>query len=205
MKLSDFFIGLYTFFAYILPGAVFLMIVLPGNLSECFDLGRESWKGKDWFVVFTFSYIAGHVIYGLSALSLAWSYEWIYLKSDILCNKKSKEYLENKKSKAGDLAGETEDLLRLITLKLVMNEPNVIEDLQQVKADSKLFRSLTLVFAVAALTFACNVEFGWAVVFFLLSFTSIARYWNRHKEHETRSYEYAIEYFEKAHNKTGYC
>lgn len=193
-KPSDFYVGVLDLFGILLPGAVATALLEPriGGLIFGSLVSRPSSEPAQWAAFLVIAYFLGHLIFLLGS----------YL--DPLYNKLRERFDPyDEKSAYQAATGIRNDLLTeqerkpLNTFQwsrsvLLAQCPAAAQDVQRLEADSKFFRSLMVVSALAGLMFftQCQlIEGGIAAVIVALCF---ARYYERRLKSTTQAYIHVV-------------
>ncbi len=169
-KPSDFFIGVIDFFAVLLPGASLVYLVQPLIVNSMLAPWSPGTATQGWVVFLVLAYIAGHLLHAIGS----------WLLDDYVYDKFYIPQWKSSHSRAAKLATQTDrsafppdseaakTLLARVYLTtkadplgsnyydwcladVRLNSPAGASEVDRNQADSKFFRSMVLVFLVAAL------------------------------------------------------
>ena len=182
-KPADFFIGVADLFAIVLPGALLsylsLRVATPKLVNTIPNAGAQGW------VAFALSsYLLGHFASLIGAFFLDPLYDITYLK--IFKNKVDADavYKEVSKFKYPLFKGATKNPTnyKWARASLRARHANAMQEIDRLEADSKFFRSVTVVLLILACGVACEIlwnpgflckassaEKTWGVVLWLVS------------------------------------
>jgi len=172
-KPGDFFLGLYEFFSILVPGALLLvsMTILSSKQVFAVDLSTVS----NWADFLLLSYLVGHFLQVPADVIDKQIYNRLYVKSwkrrkpDRLL-----DYATNLVKQTGrDSYGNIYDWA-YATVRVSSDEATL--EIDRLQADSKLFRSVAIVFLIITLMELSNESYFYAVLLFLLSLLSLFRY-----------------------------
>jgi hypothetical protein len=194
-KPADFFIGVMDFFSILMPGAVLTFLLLSWG-TPLFGglLPPPPGAAGKWIAFIVVSYVMGHLLHHIGGVLDKWMYDRLYVKKW--------------KRRAGEekLLRRTRELMR----KELRNDADITSafswassyvrtqsdaansELERGGADSKFFRSLSLVSLVAAASFASNASLlatGGALLLFAFS---LWRFCDRRWKNSQLTYQYFI-------------
>lgn len=161
-KPSEFYVGVLDFFAILLPGAIATAILQPkyGDLIIGPLINLPGDEAGPWAVFLVFAYFLGHLIFSLGSLM------------DPYYEKIRKKFYPDESGDAYPCATQIHDTMlqgneikALNTFQwarsvLISACPAAAEDVLRLEADSKFFRSLFVVFALAAILFFISGQSG---------------------------------------------
>jgi hypothetical protein len=186
-KPSDFYVGVVELFGVFLPGAA-LAFLFSADASALLN-GRILPKLSGGFEVavafLVVSYILGEGMDAVGSIVLDWFTDWAY--KDRKAKTSPKLMAEATKAREAML-GQNQDMVsgfRWSRTIVALMSPEGTRAIERLEAEAKFFRSLTLLFAIAAIKFFLSgaVAFGLgAIVFsgFALARTAVER-WQRNK------------------------
>lgn len=194
MKPSEFYVGVLDFFAILLPGAIATAILVPrygdlivGPLIP--DLASDAAK---WGTFLICAYFAGHLIF------LVGSYiDFLYgvlrerfspygNESAFQCATRIRDSIIDKDERK---ALNTFQWSRSVLISVC---PAAAEDVHRLEADSKFFRSLLVVFALAGMAFLFNRHWFEGSVAVALVAPCFARYYERRLKSTTQAYIHLV-------------
>lgn len=194
-KPADFLLGVMEFFAILMPGALLAFLLV--------DWGRSLFGGPlpslpdtsaNWMAFIVGSYVLGHLLHHLGFVMDKWVYDEVYVKrwkrrkgEDRLL-KKVRELLEMKLGTDAKIISAFSWAASYVRL----HSGAAAGELERGGADSKFFRSLSIVVIVAMALFAVEqlvLAFAGAIV--LLGF-SLWRFCDLRWKNSQLTYEYFI-------------
>ncbi|WP_281321819.1 hypothetical protein [Flavobacterium aestivum] len=190
LKPGDFFFGLMEFLAYIVPGFI-LCITLPIIKKYCvFDSLNIAENEATAFTLLSFiliSYILGHFIHHICAMALNPIYEIVYLKRKM---KKHASFINESEEVILKKLPVQIDLLKASEAYLRINHPNLIAELEKHEANSKLFRSLSLL----SLYLCFFSSLNWIIIssLIVISILSFNKFANQRWTHRYLVYQYFL-------------
>ena len=193
-KPNDLFVGILEFFAVLLPGAILAAISLP-ILSKFVFGSIIPLPGSDiakWAAFLVTSHFLGHFAF------FAGSYiDPLYNKIREWQNpyNNSSAYYSAKLVRDEFLTEQERKPLNTFQWSrsvLISTCPAAADDVHRLEADSKFFRSLLVVFAVAAAAFMYKEKFMEAGLSVLLLLPCFARYYERRLKSTTQAYIHVV-------------
>jgi len=197
-KPGDFLFGIIDFFAFLIPGMVFILTI-PGigeknifdsckylivNSTQKYNLPIEI----NLFSFIMLSYIAGHFIHYFSAMAFSWINTKTYQKYKY---HEYKSFIDDAKNIIETKIPLQSKHLRAADAYIRVNKPELIPQIEKHEGTSKLFRSLALLFIYLCFRYPelpMIVKVGF-IVFAILSFNRFAQQkWRR----ELLTYEYFV-------------
>jgi hypothetical protein len=193
-KPGDFFVGILDFFAILVPGAIATAILQPrfGHLVLGPLIAQPSSDAGLWVAFLVFAYFIGHLIFLLGS----------YI--DGLYNQLRQRLSPYDNESAYQCATRLRDTLiddaergALNTFQwsravLMASCPAAADDVSRLEADSKFFRSLLVVSALAAAVFASGGHGVEATVALVLMLPCFARYYERRLKSTTQAYIHVV-------------
>ncbi len=195
LKPGDLFFGLMEFLAFIIPGFI-LCATLPAivgfSVPDFLNIVVNDVTAFAWFFFVMISYISGHFIHHICAMTLNPIYEVSYLKWKL---KKHKSFISKSEATIEEKLSLQTDQLKAAEAYLKMNNPTIVPELEKHEANSKLFRSLCLL-CVYLCFFPC---LNWTVIISLIiiSVLSFTKYANQRWTHRYLVYQYFLISIEK--------
>lgn len=194
MKPSEFYVGVLDFFAILLPGAIVTAILLPrySDLIVGPLIPALPSDAAKWVAFLIFAYFAGHLIFLLGS----------YI--DPIYNILRKQFSPYSDESAFQCATRIRDSIidegeqkALNTFQwsrsvLISVCPAAAEDVHRLEADSKFFRSLLVVCALAAATFFFSRHWTEGSVALVLVAPCFARYYERRLKSTTQAYIHLV-------------
>ena len=190
LKPGDLFFGLMEFLAYIVPGFI-LCLTLPIYFKMDFPIDVNV-KIKNatvfsWFAFIMISYIMGHFIHHLCAITLNPLYKFTYLKYKL---KKHKSFITLAEQSIKDNLPMHSDYLRISEAYLKLNRPLLVAEIEKYEANSKLFRSLTVLGLY--LCFLPDLKLPAILLLLIVSILSFTKFANQRWTHRFAIYEYFL-------------
>ncbi|MEX8500750.1 MAG: hypothetical protein AB3X41_01975 [Leptothrix ochracea] len=193
-KPSDFFVGVLDFFAILLPGAIATAMlgprVGPWVLGPLID--KPSSEAVGWAMFLTAAYFLGHLIFLVGSWidrfynALRERFNPYGNESAYQCATRIRNSLVDPSEQK---ALNTYQWSRAV---LLAKCPAAAEDVHRLEADSKFFRSLLVVCALAAVLFIAEGRFLPAGVALVLALPCFARYYERRLKSTTQAYIHVV-------------
>ena len=194
MKPSEFYVGVLDFFAILLPGAIATAILIPryGDLIEgplILALTNDTAK---WVAFIICAYFSGHLIFLLGSYidslynMLRERFNPYGNESAFQCATRIRDSLINEAERK---ALNTFQWSRSVLIAIC---PAAAEDVHRLEADSKFFRSLLVVCALAATAFFVSGLWLEGLVALALVAPCFARYYERRLKSTTQAYIHVI-------------
>ncbi|MBZ4037454.1 hypothetical protein K6T82_22020 [Flavobacterium sp. 17A] len=188
-KPGDLFFGLMEFLAYIVPGFIFcvtLPLFFNCRIDDFCDLKNNQTSTFGWVSLTLVSYIVGHFIHHLSAIILNPLYTVTYLK----WRRKKHEYFitEMEKQINEKISISSGGPLEKAEAYIKVNNPTLIPELEKYQANSKLFRSLSLL--CIYLCFIPNINWWARMLLIPISYLSYHKFANQRWNHRALIYQY---------------
>jgi len=217
-KPSDFFLGIFDFFAVLLPGACFVYLLqFFSDYSTLTFLLPESLT-QNWVLFLVLAYIAGHFLHEFGGLLLDNSiYNNIYIrffrKNHYHTSKLIRDhaYSEDDSNTIQTLLGRVYLTNSIDTngtnyynwcySTLRISSSNGAKEVDRLQANSKFFRSLVFVFILAAALGIVKSLWLFFLVSIALTLFAIWRYCNLRWTATKRIYEYYLIYQLQKNNK----
>lgn len=188
VKPGDLFFGLMEFLAFIVPGFIlcvtlppYLFCQIPGFL----DITNEKATTFAWVTFIMVSYILGHFLHHVCALTLNPLYEVTYMKLKL---RKHQTFIESAENEIKSKLPFHSDYLKIAEAYLRVNNPALISDLEKHEANSKLFRSLCMLSLY--LCFYPHIHWTLRAILIIVSFLSFTKFANQRWRHRFLVYEY---------------
>lgn len=197
-KPGDYFIGVIGFFGTLLPGAagVALLDRYAGGSAIGVELGKLSdGDAVAWTVFLVAAYIFGNLFHAVGALldPLAERFRRLLMPWVFKGNESAFRSVRDLQAKILD-ANELESVNAYQWSRAILTarSPEAASDVYALEADSKLFRSLCVLFLVAGcVLMRAEVNQG-VLVALILAAGSFARYLERRVKANTQAYIYVI-------------
>ena len=194
MKPSEFYVGVLDFFAILLPGAIATAILIPryGDLIVgplILALTNDTAK---WVAFIICAYFTGHLIFLLGSYidslynSLRERFNPYGNESAFQCATRIRDSLIDEAERK---ALNTFQWSRSVLIAIC---PAAAEDVHRLEADSKFFRSLLVVCALAAVAFFVSGLWLEGLVALALVAPCFARYYERRLKSTTQAYIHVI-------------
>jgi len=194
MKPSEFYVGLLNFFAILLPGAIATAILLPryGDFVVGSLIPALSNDSTNLLAFLIFSYFLGHLLF-LVGSYIDYFYNILRKRinpydneSAFQCATRIKDALVDQSERK---ALNTFQWSRSVLISIC---PAAAEDVHQLEADSKFFRSLLVVCALAAIAFMLSSQWIESLIALVLVVPCFARYYERRLKSTTQAYIHVI-------------
>jgi hypothetical protein len=193
-KPSEFYVGILDFFAILLPGAIATAILAPrfGHLLLDRVIAAPQGEAGRWAAFLAVSYFVGHLIF------LAGSYiDRLYNSLRETFNPYGNESAYQCATRIRDLLIDETERKALNTFQwsrsiLIAKCPAAAEDVHRLEADSKFFRSLLVVSALAAIVFFSDGKNVEGLVALALIVPCFARYYERRLKSTTQAYVHLV-------------
>jgi hypothetical protein len=199
-KPADFFVGVMDFFSVLLPGALLAFLgrdfahqhVFVPPLPELHNTA-EAW------VVFAFaSYLLGQFTFLVSATFMDDLYDQTYLKYRRSKGDRAYQKCRELLGANGSIAG----ILKWADVFVRVQSPSMGEQLDQLEATSKFFRSVTLVLAIFAAVLLSSGRIAAASACIVLVLLSFWRFANQRWKFTERTYLCFIQMYTGITGKT---
>ena len=178
MKPADFFVGVMDFFSVLLPGALLAFLARDFAHSRVFVAPLPSVRNAaEGWVIFVFaSYLLGQFVFLISATFMDHLYDHTYLKYKR--RKGDLTYAKAQEIQGAD-DGSITGTLKWANVFVRMHSPTMAEQLDQLEATSKFFRSVTVVLAVFVIVLFFLQRPGAALICVALVFLCFWRFCNQ--------------------------
>ncbi len=194
-KPSDFFVGVLDFFAILLPGAIAAALLAPRLSPWLFGDGLLpplQGEAARWSGFLVAAYFLGHLVFLLGS-RLDWAYNALRER----LNPYDNESAYQGATRIRDRLVPAEERHALNTFQwtravLLQRCPAAAADVHRLEADSKFFRSLLVVLALAALLWACEGRWAAALAAAALALPCFLRYYERRLKSTTQAYQHLI-------------
>lgn len=189
LKPGDFLFGIVDFLAFLVPGVIFL-VTLPEVVGIVFpeQVGGSAAE-SDTINVLLFivlSYVFGHFIHHLGALTLNPVYKYTYFKGKI---KKHADFIQHAEKSIERMLPQHSNPVRAADGYIRCYQPSLIPELDKHEANSKLFRALALL--CLYLCFYTHTLVPWQVpLLLMLSLLSYSRFANQRWKRQLLTYEF---------------
>lgn len=195
-KPADFFLGVMEFFAILMPGALLTFLLLSWRAPMVGDvLPRLPGTAGKWIAFLVVSYVLGHLLHHVGGVLDKAIYDELYVKRHK--RKRGKEKLltraeELKEQALGDNNEMIENTFSWAAAYVRTRSGAAANELDRGGADSKFFRSLSLVSLVALVLFALKSSLLATGVAFLLFAFSLLRFCVLRWKNTQLTYQYFI-------------
>lgn len=190
VKPVDLFFGLMEFLAFIVPGFI-LCITLPIYLNmeipDYLDVKSPTPTFFSWFAFFMISYIIGHFIHHICAMILNPLYKITYFKSKL---REHQTFITLAENRIKEKLPMHSDYLKITEGYLKLNHPTLVPELEIYEANSKLFRSLSLL--ALYLCFYPNIPIITIPILVIVSILSFTKFANQRWTHHFVVYQYFL-------------
>lgn len=210
-KPADFYLGVIEFFGVLLPGAALCYLLLPMLTPSL----PADWLPQDstqaWTVFAVLSYIAGHMLHALGSVLLDKPlYNNLYLSEWKPAHRRASSLIGrgDRKALQEDEAVKTTLLARVYLetetdpsgssyydwclSAIRLSAPDGAQEVDRLQADSKFFRSMSLVFLVAIVVSVRVEPFPYGAVAAVLTLFSVWRFCTLRWTATKRVYEYYL-------------
>lgn len=194
MKPSEFYVGVLDFFAILLPGAIATAILLPryGDLIVGPLIAALTNDASKWVAFLICAYFAGHLIFLLGSYI---DYPYNILRERL--NPYGNESAFQCATRIRDSLVDESEQKALNTFQwsrsvLISICPAAAEDVHRLEADSKFFRSLLVVCALAAVAFFASDRWIEGSIALALIAPCFARYYERRLKSTTQAYIHIV-------------
>jgi hypothetical protein len=193
-KPSDFFVGIVDFFSIVLPGAVLLLFyweIVRDHILALLPLDASS-EVQLWLGFLLAAYVLGHFITALSSWSLDPLYDRTYRQA--MWKKKGGQDLKNAAQAILERAPYyfPNDTLKWSTVLARSQSPSAALEIDRLDADSKFFRSFTIVLILILPRFIYQMAWVQFIVCLLFVPISFLRFCTLRWKRTQRTYEYFI-------------
>lgn len=189
VKPGDFFFGLVEFLAFIVPGMILFAtipeIIFPNIPDFLIIIKDKDVTPFGWVTFILLSYVYGHFIHHFCALLLNPVYKLTYFKKK---KRKHALFFESVESSIKEEFPVHTDLLQTASAYVRIKQPILISELEKYEANSKLFRSLSLLSIY--LCFYPNLSFIGKLCLITISFLCFSKFANQRWNHRIAVYEY---------------
>ncbi|TXH73694.1 MAG: hypothetical protein E6Q88_05085 [Lysobacteraceae bacterium] len=193
-KPSEFYVGVLDLFAVLLPGAIATAILEPrfGYLLQEVLFARPYGEIAGWGFFLAVSYFLGHLVF-LVGSYIDGVYNALRERLNPYGNESAYQCATNIRDSLID-ASERKALntFQWARAVLIAKCPDAAQDVHRLEADSKFFRSLLVISALAAIVFFADGAIGAGVVAVLLMAPCFARYYERRLKSTTQAYLHII-------------
>lgn len=193
MKPGDFYVGLLDFFAILLPGAIATSLLAPrlgGTIGKL--VAMPAGEAALWVAFLVCAYFLGHLIF------LAGSYlDFVYNLLRERFRPYGNESAYQCATRVRDSMIDASERRALNTFQwsrsvLVARCPACAEDVHRLEADSKFFRSLLVVLALASCIFFAEGHMLAGFAALVLAVPCFARYFERRLKGTTQAYIHIV-------------
>jgi hypothetical protein len=171
-KPSDFFIGVVDFFSIVLPGALLSFLALDFAKERVFGWIMPPIGGgmEGWMAFAVASYLLGHFVSLVGAAFLDKVYDWTYVAYRRRRGDRLYKYVgELKQRSLGDHSNIT-NVYKWARATVRLQSASATQEIDRLEADSKFFRSMTVVLVIFIAAVARRGTLLVSSVLLLLSF-----------------------------------
>ena len=194
MKPSEFYVGVLDFFAILLPGAIATAILAPwyGGLIIGPLIAPLASEASKWVAFLVCAYFAGHLIFLLGSCidrlydPLRKQLHPYRSESAFQCATRIRDSVIDKSER------EALNTFQWSRSVLLSTSPAAAEDVHRLEADSKFFRSMLVVCALAAVVFFADGRRTEGFIALALVVPCFARYYERRLKSTTQAYTHII-------------
>lgn len=194
-KPGDLLIGMVTFFAVLLPGALLSLLCLDVTRSHVFNgtiLPEITGEAQGWVVFIFSSYFLGHFIFLLGS-HLDGLYDSTYRKYKTRKGHPILNYVVNAKARQlGDDHSTIINAYKWARVNVQLRSPEAGSEIDRLEADSKFFRSLIVVLLIACVAFLSKSAGVQAAICFVLMLLSLWRYFEQRWKFTILTYQYFV-------------
>src|ERR1700687_5776881 len=151
-KPSDFYIGVVDFFSIVLPGALLTFLFLDFAKQNVFGKLTPTLEGAtaSWIAFALASYLLGHFASLAGASVLDSIYDWTYVKYKRRKGDELYKYALELKAKTLGAQENIANAYKWAKANARQRSVSGMQEIDRLEADSKFFRSVTVVLAVFA-------------------------------------------------------
>ena len=194
-KPSDFFVGVIDFFGVIMPGAIATYLLAPSILrhARAFDMdGLESGPSA-WAAFFVGSYVLGHLVFLVGSLI---DYGYDPVRRFFKPQDKDQLFLAVSRLEKSLLGGSDIGLnpFKFAKSFLQFHHAGASADIAHLEADSKFFRSLSIVIMGSIALGVTHAEWSLRLVGAALLILCLWRYGERRWQSTQAAYAYLLTY-----------
>ena len=189
-KPSDFLLGIVDFFAILLPGAIATAILAPkfGRLVLGPLIAVPDSEAGNWAAFLVCSYFLGHIIFLLGSY-LDTFYNFVRMRLNPYGNRSAYTCATAiRDAFVPELERSALNTFQWARSVLIATCPAAAEDVHRLEADSKFFRSLLIVCALAAIVFFADGRRIAGAAALTLGAPCFARYYERRLKSTTQAY-----------------
>jgi len=194
-KPADFFIGVMEFFAILMPGAMLAFLLIDcGTLLFGNSLPSLPGTAGKWIAFLVASYVLGHLLHHLGGILDKWIYDRLYVKQWKRRNGEER-LLTRTRELMQEALGNDANMTSAFSWAgsfVRVHSDAAASELERGGADSKFFRSLSLVAIVAVVLLVSRCSFLAAGGAFVLFAFSLWRFCDRRWKASQLTYEYFI-------------
>jgi hypothetical protein len=194
VKPADFFIGVMEFFAILLPGAILTYLLFPFSAAVVAPvLPIPSEQVERWILFVILAYMLGHSLHHVGSL-LDKAYDWVYV-SNYKRRDGDDPVLEQVKTQVANQVAYADKLPSKFSWAqsyVRVNSDSAASELERSGADSKFFRSLTLVLLIAAVIAVAQSASWLGVGLFVAALFAFWRFCSRRWVTSQLTYEYFL-------------
>lgn len=193
-KPSDFYVGIISFFAILVPGAVGTAVLEPLLRTTVFGpiISTPTSQSAWWAVFLISSYFLGHLIF-LCGSYLDRLYDPVRKKLDPYTNESAYQCATRIRD---EILTESEHTavnpFQWSKAILTALFPSAASEVQLLEADSKFFRSLLVVFCLSGIVLLIRTKWIEGVIAILFMVPCFVRYYERRLKSTTQAYMYII-------------
>jgi hypothetical protein len=193
-KPSEFYVGILDFFAILLPGAIATAILAPrfGHLVLDRVIAAPQGEAGRWAAFLAVSYFVGHLIF-LAGSYIDRLYNALRERLDPYGNESAYQCAMRVRDSLIDKTEQKAlNTFQWSRSVLIAKCPAAAEDVHRLEADSKFFRSLLVVSALAAIVFFSDGKTIQGIVALILVVPCFARYYERRLKSTTQAYVHVV-------------
>lgn len=193
-KPGDFFVGILDFFAILVPGAIAAAILLPafGHLVLGPLVASPASDAGQWAAFLVFAYFIGHLIFLLGSY-IDPLYNLLRERLSPYGNESAYQCATRLRNALIDPAERSAlNTFQWSRAVLISTSPAAADDVSRLEADSKFFRSLLVVNALASIVFAHGGHPIAAALALALVVPCFARYYERRLKSTTQAYIHVV-------------
>ena len=193
-KPSEFYVGVLDLFGVLLPGAVATALLEPRVGDWIFGslVARPSSEPAKWAAFLVIAYFVGHLIFLLGSYLDPW-YNKLRERFDPYDDKSAYQAATSiRDSILTEQERKPLNTFQWARSVLLANCPAAAQDVHRLEADSKFFRSLLVVSALAALLFSMEGRLIEGAIALVLLVPCFARYYERRLKSTTQAYIHVV-------------
>ena len=193
MKPQDFFLGIVEFFAILLPGATLVGLFLGPSRQVLLAAGLFPYDATGWVAFALAAYLAGHLLHAVSSY-LDPAYDALYARPR-RARAGGDPLFERARALRDRALGAHRDIATVFSWAgsyVRVASPSAMSEIEMRAAESKFFRSLSVVLFIAFVLFAQRGATWTAIGLLVLVAFCLGRYCSRRWDSTRLTYEYYV-------------